>query len=151
MSTKYKWVLNDEACELCRKLAVKMHEERPERPHPRCLCSIVAVYDGSSSKNRVNNLIRIQRSEFVGSDNEVEDGKVKALNHEWNFTAICRDNTVVEVNITVRIDGDELDYIYGEVDMHGFDRGYELSEDVALREAMDEIEAECPVCISPMT
>ena len=57
----------------------------------------------------------------------------------------------MEVNITVRIDGDELDYIYGEVDMHGFDRGYELSEDVALREAMDEIEAECPVCISPMT
>ena len=71
----------------------------------------------------------------MGQENEISDGKVQAIVHEWNFTAICRDNTVVDVNVNVRIDGSELDRTYDD-DRDRFDSGYELTQKQPA-EAMD--------------
>jgi len=146
MSEYYLWIPNSNACEICLRMASRRHTERPDRPHPRCLCSIVHVNDDSKEADCFRESISIQRSQYMGQENEISDGKVQAIVHEWNFTAICRDNTVVDVNVNVRIDGSELDRIYDEIDQHGFDRGYELTQEAALREAMDEIESMCPDC-----
>jgi hypothetical protein len=146
MSIGYKWVTNFNACEACNNLAQDVHPEKPARPHKKCLCSIVRVYDGSAEEKCVHNAIMIQRKELVGYSSDVENMKVVALYHEWEFTAICRNNTVVEVSVQIEISGSELEDLYTEIKANDFDRGYEISAELALREAMDEIESECPEC-----
>lgn len=146
MQPKFIWIPNDSACDICLRMSTRTYNERPARPHPRCMCSIVQVYDGSSAGKCVFDGIRIQRVELVSHDADIENKKVKALYHEYNVTAICRDNTFVEVNVQIELSGTTLKNIYEAINAVDFDTGERMAEQEAVNQAMDEIEAVCPGC-----
>jgi hypothetical protein len=146
----YKWILGGkDACEACRNLAKDIHPEKPERPHPKCRCTIVAVFDDSKEDKCVNDDTIIQRAELLGHDFEAENRQLKALYHEWQFTAICRDNSVVEVTVNIEISGSELEEVNTLLRDGGSNAeslAMAKSLELALHEAMDEIESVCPKC-----
>jgi hypothetical protein len=86
---------------------------------------------------------------LLGHDFEAENRQLKALYHEWQFTAICRDNSVVEVTVNIEISGSELEEVNTLLRDGGSNAeslAMAKSLELALHEAMDEIESVCPKC-----
>jgi len=148
MSAQYIWVTNAEACDTCKQMAMRTYTYPPDRPHKYCLCSIVHMVESSARGKCVRPVIEIISAELLSyeviSNDELK--KIEALYHEWEFTAACRDNSLVIVRTQVELKGGMVEYLYNEINAHGFDRGFEISMELAKAQAIDEIVKQCGPC-----
>lgn len=137
------------ACPMCKPMEGS-YEERPQRPHDHCECTIIDHHGGRDSRGRcVHKYTTAVSADFGDIEWEPHDAPYPEGQYPTQMTVecevviLCRSGDTITVQTSISYTGARLRQLWGAQDCD------EQALNDATQRALDIAKDECPSCREP--